>query len=86
MRDEVTLVASPCFVVEKFALNETRCFEAAHSPQIFVALEGSGAVEGASPNFGRGQVLVVPADGKQVRIRPNQGLKMLRMTLPAEPM
>jgi len=86
MRDGATLVASPCFVVEKFALSETRCFEAARSPQILVALEGSGAVEGASPKFGRGQVLVVPASAAQVRIHPNEGLKMLRMTLPAEPM
>ena len=86
MRDGATLVASPCFVVEKFALSETRCFEAARSPQIFVALEGSGAVEGASPKLGRGQVLVVPASAAQVRIRPNEGLKVLRMTLPAEPM
>ena len=86
MRDGATLVASPCFVVEKFALSETRCFEAARSPQILVALEGSGAVEGASPKFGRGQVLVVPASVAQVRIRPNEGLKVLRMTLPAEPM
>ena len=86
MRDGATLVASPCFVVEKFALSETRCFEAARSPQILVALEGSGAVEGASPKFGRGQVLVVPASAAQVHIRPNEGLKVLRMTLPAGPM
>ena len=85
--DGATLVASSCFVVEKFALSETRCFEAAHAPQIFVALEGAGAIEDASPaNFSRGQALVVPASVAQVRIRPNEGLKMLRMTLPAEPM
>jgi len=85
MRDGVTLVASRCFVVEKFALSETRCFEAVHSPQIFVALEGSGAVEGlSSDGFDRGQVLVVPASVAQVRIRPNEGLKILRMTLPVE--
>jgi len=87
VRDGVALVASPCFVVEKFALSETCCFEAGHSPQIFVALQGSGAVDGgSSANLGRGQVLVVPASVAQVSIRPNEGLKMLRMTLPAEPM
>jgi mannose-6-phosphate isomerase len=87
MREGATLVASPCFVVEKLVLSETRCFEAGHSPQIFVVLEGLGAIESASPaNFSRGQVLVVPASVAQVRIRPNEGLEMLRMTLPAEPM
>jgi len=79
-----TLVASPSFLVEKFALQETRCFEAAHSPQIFVALEGSGVAEVAPPvSFGRGDVLVLPASVTEVRIRPNAGLEMLRMTLPA---
>jgi len=82
--DGATLVASPCFVVEKFALSETRCFEAAGSPQIFVALKGSAGVEGASSiAFDRGQVLVVPAGIKNVRVRPNDGLEMLRMTLPS---
>ena len=80
------LVASPAFWSRRFALTETCCFEAPHSPQIFVVLAGSGAVEGTSPaNLGRGQVLVVPADVMQVRICPNAGLEMLRMTLPAEP-
>jgi len=79
-----TLVASPCFVVEKFALNETRCFVAAHSPQIFVALGGLGTAEALPPvSFGRGQALVLPASVTEVRIRPHQGLEMLRMTLPA---
>ena len=86
-REGATLVSSSCFLVEKFSLKETRCFEAAHSPQIFVALAGSGAAEVASPaSLGRGEVLVVPADVMQVRIRPNDDLEMLRMTLPAEPM
>jgi len=84
-REGATLVSSSCFLVEKFSLKETRCFEAAHSPQIFVALAGSGAAEVASPiSLGSGEVLVVPADVMQVRIRPNDGLEMLRMTLPAE--
>ena len=81
-----TLVASPSFLVEKFALKETRCFHAAHSPQIFVGLEGLGLAEGASPaSFGRGEVLVLPAGVAEVRIRPYENLEMLRMTLPAEP-
>ena len=79
-----TLVDSPCFVVEKFSLTETRCFEAAHSPQIFVALEGCGAIEGvSSAGFDRGQVLVIPAQVAQVRIRPSEHVELLRMTLPS---
>jgi len=79
-----TLVDSACFVVEKFSLTETRCFEAAHSPQIFVALEGCGAIEGvSSARFDRGQVLVIPAEVAQVRIRPSEHVVLLRMTLPS---
>ncbi len=81
-----TLVASPSFLVEKFTLKETRCFEAAHSPQIFLALAGSGAAAsqgGAAVSFARGDALVVPAAVGQVGIRPHQDLEMLRMTLPA---
>ncbi len=84
-----TLVASPSFLVEKFALKETRCFEAAHSPQIFVALEGSGAAEsqGSIPvSFARGDALVVPAAVAQVGIRAQEEFEMLRMTLPVEAM
>jgi len=81
--DGTTLVASACFRVEKFSLTEARCFEAAHSPQIFVALEGSGVAESASTNFDRGQALVIPAEVEQVRIRPNLSLEALRMTLPS---
>ncbi|HVP52283.1 MAG TPA: type I phosphomannose isomerase catalytic subunit [Terriglobales bacterium] len=77
------LVASPSFVVEKLGLGEMRRFEAAHSPQIFVTLEGSGVAEGPSPaSFSRGEVLVVPASAAQVGIRPHRNLQVLRMTLP----
>jgi len=80
------LVASPSFLVEKFALKETRCFEAAHSPQIFVVLEGSGATEsgGASIRMGRGEAVVIPAAVAQACLRPDQELQVLRMTLPPE--
>jgi mannose-6-phosphate isomerase len=83
-----TLVASPSFVVERFTLRETRCFQAARSPQIFVSLGGSGVAEtqgGASVSFARGDALAVPAAVAQVGIRPHQDLEALRMTLPAEP-
>ena len=82
-REGTTLVASACFLVEKFSLTETCCYEAAHSPQIFVAIEGSGAVESVSSKFDRGQALVIPAEAKQVQIRPNHSLEVLRMTLPS---
>jgi hypothetical protein len=72
-------------LVEKFALTETRCFEASHSPQIFVALEGSGAagLQGGAPvRFARGDAVVVPAAALQVGIRPEANLELLRATLP----
>ncbi len=84
-----TLVASPSFLVEKFGLCQRRRFEAAHSPQIFLALDGAGAAEspgGAAVSFAPGDALVVPAAVGQVGIRPHQDLEMLRMTLPSEPM
>ncbi len=80
-----TLIASPCFTVEKFGFKETRCFEAAHSPQIFVAVEGCGAAESKdSPavTFTRGEVVVIPP-AMQARIQPQWELETLRMTLPA---
>ena len=86
-RPATTLVASPCFLVEKFGLNETRCFGAAHSLQIFVALHGSGVAEsrsGTRVSFACGEALVAPAVLAQVAIRPRKSLEMLRMTLPAD--
>ena len=83
----ITLVSSPCFLVEKFLVQETRCFEAAHSPQIFVALDGcgvAGSPSGIGVSFTCGDALVVPAAVAQVVIRPQQRFEMLRMTLPAE--
>jgi mannose-6-phosphate isomerase len=82
-----TLVASPSFLIEKFALMETRCFEAAHSPQIFLALEGSGVTEsqgGAAVSFARGDALVVPASVARVGIRPDKECELFRATLPAD--
>ena len=82
-----TLVASPSFLVEKFALKETRCFEAGHSPQIFVALDGSGVAEsqgGASLSFARGHAMVVPVAVAQVGIHPDKECELLRATVPAD--
>ena len=86
MHDGVTLVASPCFLVEKFALQQKRCFEAAHSPQIFVPLAGSGVAESAgcaAMNLTPGDAMVVPAAVVKVGIRPDRDvLEVLRMVLP----
>ena len=79
------LVESRSFIVEKFRFAEARCFEAAHSPQIFVALEGSGVAEsqGSTPvSFARGDGLVVPAAVALVGIRPGVESQILRATLP----
>ena len=82
-----TLVASPSFLVEKFSLKETRSFEVAHSPQIFVVLGGTGVAEaqGRAPvSVARGDALVVPARVAQALIHVQEEFEMLRMTLPAE--
>jgi len=87
--DGATMVASSSFLVEKFALKKARCFEAAHSPQIFIALEGSGTTDvqgGPAVSLARGDALVVPAAVAQVGLRAQEEFEMLRMTLPGEAM
>src|SRR5512146_660428 len=81
------LVASPCFVVEKFDLREARVFPAyAQSAQVFVAVEGCGVVEspGCEPiTFARGEAVVLPASLPGATLRPQWSLIAMRMSLPA---
>jgi mannose-6-phosphate isomerase len=81
-----TLIASSRFVVERFHLEGMRCFEAPHSPQILVAIEGAGCAQarfGTPARFARGEVVVIPAWERQARIAPEGAMELLRMTLPA---
>ena len=80
------LIASSCFVVEKFELTAAREFTVSSgSPQVFVALDGCGVIEtqGADPvTFARGEALVVPACCPAAQLRPQWQVDVLRMTLP----
>jgi mannose-6-phosphate isomerase len=83
-----TLVASPCFVVERVRLKKGEEFaaEARKSAQVLVALNGCGIVgrRGSEDvSFARGEVVVVPAETGVVTVRPQWELECLRMTLPA---
>jgi len=66
------LVASPCFVVEHFAISKPLSLAAApgrSSAQVLVAVEGSAVVEweGGQPvSFNRGEAVVIPASIEQI--------------------
>jgi mannose-6-phosphate isomerase len=83
------LIASPCFVVEKFDLREVREFggsEEVISPQVLVAINGCGIVraEGCDPiTFARGEAIVVPACIPQATVQPHWTVELMRMSLPA---
>jgi len=85
------LVASPCFVVEHFALTEPLTLAVAPgrtSAQVLVAVEGSAVVEweGGQPvSFNRGEAVVIPASIEQVGLRPQWAVEFLRMRVPGEP-
>jgi mannose-6-phosphate isomerase len=79
------LVASPCFLVEKFALKEPKSFITEGSVQCFVAVDGCGVVEGAGMEavaFARGDIVVVPGSAGAFTLRPQWQLEFLRMRLP----
>lgn len=82
------LVTSPCFAVDRFAINEPRQFgapEGKQSAKVFIGLEGCGVVEadGLPPvTFSRGEAVVVPACIRQFRIRPQWQLECLRAMVP----
>ncbi len=84
------LVASPCFVVEKYEAAELMTLTAEpgkSSAQVLVALDGCGVVEaeGAQPvSFNRGEAVVIPASQRQITLRPQWKIEFLRMRLPAE--
>ena len=84
-----TLVASPCFVVERIRLKKGEDFtaDAGKSVQVLVALSGCGIVAGRGAedvSFARGEVVVIPAQTGAVTLRPQWELECLRMTLPAK--
>jgi mannose-6-phosphate isomerase class I len=85
------LVASPCFVVEHFAINQPLTLAAAagrSSAQVLVAVEGSAAVEseGGQPvSFNCGEAVIIPASIREIRLRPQWAVEFLVMRVPGEP-
>jgi mannose-6-phosphate isomerase class I len=86
------LVASPCFVVEHFAITKPLTLTAAPgriSAQVLVAVEGSAVVEweGGQPvSFNRGEAVVIPASIAQIGLRPQLAVEFLLMRVPGEPL
>jgi mannose-6-phosphate isomerase len=80
------LVRSPFFQVEKIRLSELLRSEVTRdSPQVVVAVDGSGIVEsqGMEPvSFATGDAVVIPASVRDYTIRPQWELEVMRMSLP----
>lgn len=88
--DRVRLVASSCFVVEKFDLGASQATDAAlkgtSAVQCVVALDGCGVVEcdDCEPIvFARGQAVVIPAAVKNPHLRAQWSVEFLRSHVPA---
>lgn len=81
------LVRSPFFQVEKIRLRgPLRAEVTSASPQVIVAIEGSGVVEsqGMAPiSFATGEAIVVPAAVREYTVRPQWDLEIMRMSLPS---
>ena len=84
------LLASPCFIVERFKIEEPLTFTAPpgnSSVQVLVCLEGGAVVEssGSEPvTFMRGEAVVVPAALPPLALRPQWQAEVLRMRLPSQ--
>jgi len=84
------LVASPSFIVERFAAAEPMTLTSdpgASSAQVLVAADGCGVIEceGSQPvTFNKGEAVVIPANIRQFQLRPQWNVEFLRMRLPAE--
>ncbi len=84
------LVSSPCFIVERYKIEEPLTLIAAagdSSVQVLVCLDGGAVVEsvGSEPvSFMRGDAVVVPATLPPVTLRPQWQAEILRMRLPSQ--
>ena len=83
-----TLVASPCFVVEKTVIREPKEFvTSGKSVQVLVALDGCGVIEcdGGKPvTLAKGECAVVPASIKNYRVRPQWAAELYCASLPEQ--
>lgn len=91
-REQVNLITSPSFVVDKFKLTQTWRFQrprqAKRSVWCLVATRGCGVIEseGVAPvTVGAGEAVVVPAEVDWFILRPQWELEFLCSSLPVEP-
>jgi mannose-6-phosphate isomerase len=84
------LIAAPNFVVDMFELKDPQAFDTRDasgktSVQILVATEGCGMVEveGKDPvMLAKGDAVVVPAELRDFRVRPQWEIKFLKSSVP----
>jgi mannose-6-phosphate isomerase len=85
------LLSSPCFIVERYKVEEPLTLTAPpgkSSVQVLVCLDGGAVVEccGSEPvSFMRGDAVVIPAALPPVTLRPQWQAEVLRMRLPSQP-
>lgn len=80
-----TLVASPCFVIEKTVIREPKEFVQGKSVQALVALDGCGVIEtdGAKPvTLAKGECVIVPAQVGKFLVRPQWAVELYCAKLP----
>ncbi len=84
------LIASPFFVVEKFALRDPREFTTVEGErrlvEILVAVNGCGVLEASAAQpvtFAPGGAVVVPASVGDFRVRPQWSVEFVRARVPA---
>lgn len=84
------LVASPCFLVDKYVVKSPRTLTrpvGRSAVQVLVALDGGGVIEvdGAAPvTLAKGEAAVIPAAIGEYRLRPQWALEVLVATLPGQ--
>lgn len=81
------LVASPYFVVEKYALKGSQVLdvETGSSAQCLVAVSGCGVVESAGHDpvtFARGEAVVIPASLLRAAVRAQWEVELIRASVP----
>jgi mannose-6-phosphate isomerase len=81
------LIASPCFVVDRFTLEHEQelMWEPGRSAQVLIAIGGCGVVETpdlTALTFARGDAVVIPANVCSFCVRPQWKIEFLRAALP----
>lgn len=90
-RQQINLITSPCFIVDKFALSSSWEFRrpqhAKRSVWCLVALRGSGVIAGAGCepfSVSCGDAVVVPAAVEKFTVKPQWDLEFLCSSVPVE--